>query len=92
MGAGSSAAGSGLIIGLCLVFLGQQFGFFDLSTLILGLIYLVVFAVVFAVLFGLIGMWLGARYMRKHAGGLTAWQSQSTSTTTPPSTSEPESK
>lgn len=76
MGAGSSAAGSGLVVGVCLVLLGQQFGFLDLSTLVLGLIYLVVFAVAFAVVFGLLGIWLGARYMRKHAAGLTPWQAK----------------
>jgi positive regulator of sigma E activity len=75
MGAGSSGAGSGLVVGLCLAFLGQQFGFIDLSTLATGIIYLVAFAVVFAVVFGLLGVWLGARYKRKHSG-LTEWQSQ----------------
>ncbi|MGC2288864.1 MAG: hypothetical protein WA688_03295 [Thermoplasmata archaeon] len=82
MGAGSSAAGSGLVVGLCLVFLGQQFGFFDLSSLVIGIIYLVAFAVVFAVVFGLVGVWLGARYLRKHAAGLTAWQSKSSASAT----------
>jgi hypothetical protein len=80
MGAGSSGAGSGLVVGLCLVFLGQQFGFFDLSNLVTGIIYLVAFAIVFAIVFGLAGVWLGARYLRKHAAGLTAWQSKSTAT------------
>jgi len=75
MGAGSSAAGSGLVVGLCLVFLGQQFGFFDLSNLVTGVIYLVAFAIVFALVFGLAGMWIGARYLRKHSG-LTAWQAK----------------
>lgn len=83
MGAGSSAAGSGLVVGLCLVLLGQQFGFLDLSTLALGLIYIVVFAVVFAVVFGLLGIWLGARYMRKHAPGLTPWQAKPSTESTP---------
>ncbi|HLY76456.1 MAG TPA: hypothetical protein VKT21_01065 [Thermoplasmata archaeon] len=77
MGAGSSAAGSGLIVGLCLVFLGQQFGFFDLSSLVTGIVYLVAFAVIFAILFGLVGVGLGARYLRRHTG-LTAWQSKHT--------------
>jgi positive regulator of sigma E activity len=81
MGAGSSAAGSGLVVGLCLVFLGQQFGFFDLSGLLLGILYLVAFAVVFAIVFGLLGVWLGARYKRKHSG-LTAWQSKDASAST----------
>jgi hypothetical protein len=81
MGAGSSAAGSGLVVGLCLVFLGQQFGFFDLSSLVTGVIYLVAFAIVFAIVFGLVGVWLGARYLRKHAAGLTAWKSQSSAST-----------
>lgn len=76
MSAGGSAAGSGLVVGLCLVLLGQQFGFLDLSNLVTGLIYLIVFAVVFAVVFGLLGVWLGARYLRKHAS-LTPWQEKS---------------
>lgn len=78
MGAGSSGAGSGLVVGICLVFLGQQFGFFDLSSLLLGIVYLVAFAVVFALLFGIVGAWLGRRYLRKH-GGLTEWQSTNSS-------------
>jgi positive regulator of sigma E activity len=81
MGAGSSAAGSGLVVGLCLVFLGQQFGFFDLSSIVSGIIYLVAFAVVFAIVFGLAGIWIGARYARKHSG-LTAWQEKSASSST----------
>jgi positive regulator of sigma E activity len=76
MGAGSSAAGSGIVVGLCLVFLGQQFGFFDLSVPLTGLLYLVTFSIAFAIVFGLLGIWLGARYKRKHSG-LTAWQSKS---------------
>lgn len=90
MGAGSSAAGSGLVVGLCLVFLGQQFGLIDLSTLLTGILFLVGFAVVFAVVFGLFGVWLGARYARKHSG-LTAWQSQNAKPA-PAETPEPESK
>ncbi len=88
MGAGSSAAGSGLVVGLCLVFLGQQFGFLDLSTLVTGLIYLVAFAVVFAIVFGLLGAWLGARYKRKHAG-LTPWQPKSAAPAPSPGSPEP---
>jgi positive regulator of sigma E activity len=86
MSAGGSAAGSGLVVGLCLVFLGQQFGFWDLSSLVTGIIYLVVFAVVFAVVFGLFGVWLGARYRRKHSG-MTEWQPKPT----PPATSSSKS-
>ncbi|MFZ0831164.1 MAG: hypothetical protein WCB18_07175 [Thermoplasmata archaeon] len=96
MGAGSSGAGSGLVVGLCLVFLGQQFGFWDLSSLLLGIIYLVVFALVFAVVFGLFGVWLGARYLRKHSSGMTAWQSKSAtpaaSASPSENSSEPETK
>ena len=91
MGAGSSAAGSGLVVGICLVLLAQQFGFLDLGGLVLAIIYLVAFGVVFAVVFGLFGVWLGARYLRKHAAGLTEWQSKPPESTTPPA-SEPETK
>lgn len=90
MGAGSSAAGSGLVVGICLVLLGQQFGFLDLSVTLTAVIYLIAFGVVFAVVFGLFGVWLGARFMRKHAG-LTEWKAKSE----PPSASaesQPESE
>ena len=90
MSAGGSAAGSGLVVGLCLVFLGQQFGFLDLSNLVTGLIYLIAFAVVFAVVFGLLGVWLGARYLRKHAS-LTPWQAKTPSADAEPA-EESESK
>ena len=73
MGAGGSGAGSGVVIGICLVLLAQEFGFVDLGALVNAIIYLVAFAVVFGVVFGLLGIWLGARYMRKHAG-LTEWK------------------
>lgn len=88
MSAGSSAAGSGFVVGLCLVFLGQQFGFLDLSSLVTGLIYLVAFAVVFAIVFGLLGAWLGARYKRKHTG-MKAWQAKGTTPAAPGEASEP---
>lgn len=85
MGAGSSAAGSGLVVGLCLVLLGQQFGLLDLSSLLLGVVYFVAFAAGFAVVFGLIGTWLGHRYLRKHRG-LRAWRTSPEPTEpTPPS-------
>ncbi|MCI4352940.1 MAG: hypothetical protein L3K14_06080 [Thermoplasmata archaeon] len=89
MGAGSSGAGSGLVVGICLVLLAQQFGFIDLGALVTAIIYLVAFGVVFAVVFGLLGVWLGARYMRKHAG-LTEWKAKPDS---PPAStdSKPES-
>lgn len=91
MGAGSSAAGSGLIVGLCLVLLGQQFGLLDLSILLTGVVYIVAFSIGFAVVFGLIGMWLGAWYMRKHAG-LTPWQPMAAGSTLPPESTESETK
>jgi hypothetical protein len=75
MGAGSSAAGSGVVVGLCLVLLTQQFGFLDLSSVGTSILYFLLFAVVFGIVFGLLGMWLGARYVRKHAG-LNPWQSK----------------
>jgi positive regulator of sigma E activity len=89
MSAGGSAAGSGLVVGLCLVFLGQQFGFFDLSSLVTGVIYLVAFAIVFAVVFGLVGMWLGARYLRKHAS-LTPWKPKTAQPATSSSQTTPD--
>jgi hypothetical protein len=74
VGAASSGAGSGFVIGLCLVLLGQQFGYLDLSSLLNAILDFVVFAVGFAVVFGLVGLWLGHRYLRKHSG-LTPWKS-----------------
>lgn len=87
MGAGGSAAGSGVVVGLCLVLLGQQFGLLDLSALLTGVVYFVAFAVGFAVVFGLIGIWLGHRYLRKHSG-LRAWQASPEPTEPAPPSSD----
>ncbi len=73
MGAGSSAAGSGVIVGICIVLLAQQLGILDLSSVLTGLIYLIVFAVVFGIFFGIIGSALGRRYLRQHSG-LSEWK------------------
>ena len=66
MGAGSQAAGSGVVIGIAAVLLGQQLGFVDLSGLGTSLFDFIVAGVVGAVMFGVIGRVLGYRYVKKH--------------------------
>ena len=53
MSAASSAAGSGAVLGIVLVFLAQQFGLIALSSIVTSLIYFVVAAVVLGLAFGL---------------------------------------
>jgi hypothetical protein len=48
----SSAASSGAVLGIVLVFLAQQFGQIALSSLFLSVLYLAVGAIVGGVLFG----------------------------------------
>ncbi len=67
MGAGSSGAASGVVFGLAVVLLGQQLGYIDLSSLSGGLLALFVAALAFGLVFGLVGIALGARYVKRHA-------------------------
>jgi NhaP-type Na+/H+ or K+/H+ antiporter len=66
VGAGSSAAASGVVFGLAIAFLGQQLGFLDLSPLVSGLVTVLLYAVVFGLVFGAIGAILGRRYLKRH--------------------------
>lgn len=52
MSAASSAAASGVVLGIVLVFLLQQFGFLELSGIVLSLLYFVIAAVVGGAIFG----------------------------------------
>ncbi|HEV2519507.1 MAG TPA: hypothetical protein VGX00_02640 [Thermoplasmata archaeon] len=61
MSATTRGLSSGVILGVVLVLLGQQFGLFDMSELSNALIYLIVGAVAFGVLGGLVGARLGRR-------------------------------
>jgi uncharacterized protein (DUF2062 family) len=63
--------GCGIVLGLVLVLLGQQFGFFDLSDLTPAIEYLIVGAVVFGILGALIGYGLGRRATRRAANAPT---------------------
>jgi NhaP-type Na+/H+ or K+/H+ antiporter len=60
-----SGAASGAILFLCIVLLGQEFGYIDLSSLVTGILYLVVPAVIGGVIFGILGGVLARRARRK---------------------------
>jgi hypothetical protein len=61
-----SAAASGVVLGIVLVLLAQQFGLLGLSDLVHAIEYLVIGAVVGGVVFALIGWALGRRYLARH--------------------------
>ena len=65
MSAGTSGAGTGIVFGIALAFLGQELGYVDFGPLFRALETLVVFAIVFAVLFGIIGAGIGRGYRRR---------------------------
>jgi NhaP-type Na+/H+ or K+/H+ antiporter len=66
MSATTSGAGCGVVLGIVLVLLAQQFGFLSLSGLDDAIERLVIGAVVGGVLGALIGWALGRRYLSKH--------------------------
>jgi membrane protein YqaA with SNARE-associated domain len=66
MSAGSHGAGCGVVLGIVLVLLAQQFAFLSLSVLSTALEDLVIGAVLGGILGGLIGWALGRRYLRSH--------------------------
>ncbi len=57
---------AGIVLGIVVVVLGQQFGYYSLSDLLTAVLYLVIGMVVGGALFAVIGMALGRRYLRKH--------------------------
>ena len=69
MGGGASGVGSGIVMGVAVALLGQQFGVVDLATLT-GVEYLVFFALLGAIVFGLIGRSLGRS---PSPAGVRAW-------------------
>lgn len=80
MAGGASGAGSGVVFGIALVLLIQQFGYLDFSSnLVNALVYIIIFAVVFGIIFGVIGRALKGRAMRKFEAAT------SSSSGTPPS-------
>ncbi|MGA9839634.1 MAG: hypothetical protein WBE40_08405 [Thermoplasmata archaeon] len=66
MSAASQGVGCGVVLGIVLVLLAQQFGFVSLSGLAAAIEYLVLGAIVGAILFGIIGWALGRRYVSRH--------------------------
>ncbi len=66
MGAGASAAASGVVFGLAVCLLGQQFGLIDLGQLYSGVLSLFVYALVFGIIFGVVGVAIGRRYLKRH--------------------------
>ena len=72
MSAASHGAGCGVVLGIVLVVLFQQFGFLDLSDLVPTIEYLAIGAVVGGVLGGLIGWVLGRSYLSRHAADAAA--------------------
>ena len=67
MSAASYAAESGAVAGIVFVLLAQQLGYLALEDLLTGIVYLVIAGVVGGVLFGLLGWWLGRRYLQRQA-------------------------
>ena len=67
MSAASHGAGCGVVLGIVLVVLFQQFGYLDLSDLVPTLEYLIIGGVVGGVLGALIGWGLGRSYLARHA-------------------------
>ncbi|HEV2429250.1 MAG TPA: hypothetical protein VGV64_05315 [Thermoplasmata archaeon] len=66
MSALTSGAGSGVVLGIVLVLLGQQFGLFDLSSTVPAVEFLIAGAVAFGIVGAGIGWSLGRRYRRRH--------------------------
>ena len=66
MSATTSGVGSGIVLGIVFVLLGQQFGYVDLNPLSTALVDLLIGAVIGGVLFGVIGWALGRRFEKNH--------------------------
>jgi hypothetical protein len=82
VGPGASGAGSGVVIGVVLVLLGQQLGYIDLGSYSPGLLYFIAFVVVNAIVFGIIGAAIGRRYLRKHRPVVSEWKPGTTTSQT----------
>lgn len=66
MSATSRGAECGVVIGVAIVLLAQQFGYLSLSDLVPAIEALLVGGIVGGVLFALLGWGLGRRYLRRH--------------------------
>jgi hypothetical protein len=76
MSAASHGAGCGVVLGIVLVVLFQQFGYLDLSDLIPTIEYLAIGAVVGGIIGALIGWALGRAYLSRHAADAAATSSK----------------
>jgi len=65
---------AGVVLGICFVLLGQQFGYINLTDLTAAIVYLVIAMVVGAAVFGAIGMALGRGYLRRHPPTPQEWK------------------
>lgn len=72
MSSASHGAGCGVVLGICLVVLFQQFGYLNLSDIVPTIEYLAIGIVVGGVLGGLIGWVLGRAYLARHAADQAA--------------------
>ncbi len=66
MSATTHGLSCGVVLGIVFVLLAQQFGFLSLSEITPAAEYLVGGAVVGGIIFGLLGWWLGHRYLALH--------------------------
>jgi len=67
MSSASHGAGCGVVLGICLVVLFQQFGYLNLSDIVPTIEYLVIGILVGGIIGGLIGWVLGRSYLARHA-------------------------
>lgn len=66
MSSATHGAGSGAVLGVVFVLLGQQLGYYSLSDLLTAILYLVIALILGAAVFGAIGALLGRLYLRRH--------------------------
>jgi NhaP-type Na+/H+ or K+/H+ antiporter len=71
LSATTHGAGCGVVLGIVLTVLAQQFGFLELSNLSSVLLYLIVGIIIGAVLGGLVGYLLGRRVRAREAAAAT---------------------
>ena len=72
MSAASHGAGCGVVLGIVLVVLFQQFGYVNLSDLVPTIEYIVIGAIVGGILGGLIGWALGRNYLARQSADQAA--------------------
>jgi tetrahydromethanopterin S-methyltransferase subunit C len=70
----SHGAVAGIVLGICFILLGQQFGYVNLTDLTAAIVDLVIAMVIGAVIFGAIGMALGRGYLRRHPPEPQEWK------------------